>query len=146
MDHEWPIFERRVRTRGRNKRGEMCTLPLLGQLTAFGRLLAWFDTWFRKLHQYPISEILDKMVEMLGNSFKPNDRDACDLIFKKLYNQRRERNLELDKGEFYGPITKKWLFYLLELRYAQSKGSILANVRMEISEIDRIARKSLERA
>ena len=63
----------------------MCALPRWIQLIAPRRWLAEVDTWFRKPLQYPISEISGKMIELAGNSFKPNDQEG-DLIFKKLNN------------------------------------------------------------
>ena len=121
----------------------MCALPLLSQLTAFKRWLVEVDTRFRKLHHYPISGILDKMVELLKISFIPNGQEAGVLSFTRLSRQRRENNRALAKGEFYELITKKRLFDLLELHYAQCKGVILANVGTRIIELDRDAPKAL---
>ena len=93
-----------------NKRNGMCALLLLGKVTAHKRRLEEFGNWFAKLRKRPISENLDKMVEFFKNSFKPMGKEACDLIFKKLNNPRRESNRTLSKGGFYEPITKKRLF------------------------------------
>ena len=79
------------------------------------------------------------MAEMLKSSTKPRNKEEYDLIFKRLNKERKERNQALSKGDQYGPITKKWLFGLLELRYPQSKGDILANVIWKIRDLDKIA-------
>ena len=97
-DPHVPISESADCARERNKRNEMCVLPLLSQLTVSKRRVGEAGTWFREPRQYHISAILDKMVEMLKSSFKPKGRDGGGLIFKKLNNQRRESNRAISKG------------------------------------------------
>ena len=75
-----PIFASRERAQERNKGNEMRALPFLRQVTAPKRRLGVVDTWVRKPHQYPISGILDKMVDLLKNSFKPKGGEAGDVI------------------------------------------------------------------
>ena len=120
----------------------MCDLPLRSRLTSPKRWLEAVGTWIRKLHQYHIREILDKMVEMLNSSFKPNGPEAACLIFKKLNKQSGERSRSLANSGFYGPIAKKWLFYLVELRHGDTRG-ILENVRMQIIELEKGAPEEL---
>ena len=62
---------------GGAKRTEMRALPLMSQKDLFRNRLGEVDVWLMKLHQYLISEILGKMVEMLRSSFKPNGQEAC---------------------------------------------------------------------
>lgn len=81
------------------------------------------DTWFRNFNQFPIIEILDKMVEMLKSSGKSMGRDARGLIYRKLSKQRKEINRPLAKNGTYLVITKSWLFSVLGVRSNQTKGS-----------------------
>ena len=103
--------------------------PLTSQEDVFVNWLGEFGHGFRKVHQYPISEILDKMGEMLRSSANPRDQEAGVLISKKLSKRRKESNRYLTEGDTYAAITKKWLFDLLEMHFAQSKGAALTNVR-----------------
>ena len=82
------------------------------------------------------------MVEVLRRSPKPNDRGAGDLIFKKLDNPNAEISRSLANVGPCDVITGKWLFDLLELQYAQSKGIILDNVGRGIIELCKIPRGS----
>ena len=107
---------------------EMCA-PLNDSKDVFRNRLGEVGDWFRKLYQYPVSEILDKMVELPRISFKPKDPEEAEPIFKKLNKIRKERNRALAKGAPYEMVAKKWFLDLLELQYAQPKGGILANVR-----------------
>ena len=107
-DPYWPIFEIREWMRCRNKRNDMCAFPFTILLTVCKRWLAEVDTWIRKLHRNPIRGILARMVELVGNAFKPNDKESADSTFKKLIKRRGDRSLA--KGELCAPTTKKRLF------------------------------------
>ena len=119
-----PILKEENGPQDRNKRIEMCALPSTSQKEVFKNWLEAVDVRFMELRQHPISEVLDKMIEMLVSSVKPKGREAGDLIFKELIKKRKERNRPLAKGGTYGVVTKKWLFGSLELQFAQSKGTI----------------------
>ena len=117
----------------------MRPLPLTGRKDVFANWSGEVDVWFKKLHQYSISEIVDKMIEMLRSPFKPKGREAFDLIFKKISKRRGGSNRSLDNGQHMKRCRKnKWLFGLSELHLAQSKGIFLINVRQKISEVDKI--------
>ena len=48
----------------RDKGDDMCVLLLMSRKRVFGDWLGEIDVWFMKLHQWPIREDLDKLVEM----------------------------------------------------------------------------------
>ena len=70
-------------------------------------------------------EVLDKMVYMLKKADQTNDRDAGDLIFRKLNKQNRESNRKLANNEPYVSIDRKWMFGLLGVRISQPKGAVV---------------------
>ena len=75
----------------------MCALPLRSQLIGSIRWLEVVGNGFWELHQYPISEISGKTVEMLKTPFRPKGKEACGgLIFMKLNKKSREINRSLE--------------------------------------------------
>ena len=53
--------------------------------------LAAIDVWYMKLHQLPIIEVWDKMVEMLKIPDRGKGRDSGDLICKGISKAGGER-------------------------------------------------------
>ena len=66
-----------------------------GHMGCFRKSFGRFDHWFGQLQQYPISGVLDKMVEMLRRSAKPKDKEAVYLILRKLVIREKEREIDL---------------------------------------------------
>ena len=62
------------------------------------------------------------MVELLKRERKEKIKKPAILSFKKLNRNRREIDRALSHGSPYGPITKKWLHGILNLRVGLSKG------------------------
>ena len=54
------------------------------------------------------------------------------------YRKERNRSIIRKRG-FYEPITKKWLFGILNFHSCRSKGVVFDNVRLRISKLDTIA-------
>ena len=52
------------------------------------------------------------------------DRDASDLILRKLNRQNRESNRKLANNGPYVAIDKKWIFDLLDARFAKSERGV----------------------
>ena len=68
----------------------MCILPMFSQKRAPEARIFEIDCWFRDFDPWPLSGILDKMVDMLKKSPEANDREAGDLIGRKLCKRKRE--------------------------------------------------------
>ena len=54
----------------------MCTLPTLSQKRVFEDWIFEIDCWFRKFGAWPISGVLDKMIDMLEKPDQPTGREA----------------------------------------------------------------------
>ena len=121
----------------------MCILHMFSQKRIFKDLILGIDCWFRKIGQWPISEVADQMIAMLRMSEKPKGRDAGDLIFRKLSKQKRESRKKMIKIESSVAIRKKWLFPLLGVRFAQSDGTVLTYIRKQIIDLDRATPEEL---
>ena len=65
-----------------------CAYFRYSRKSAPGELVGGEYIWFSETRQWAISEFIDKMVEMLKIHDKPKDRDAGDLIYKKLSRPR----------------------------------------------------------
>ena len=66
----------------------MCALPLLGQFRFLKEWAGALEIWFRELHQYHISGIFDKMIELLKSDGKAKDKETDDFIFTELNRDR----------------------------------------------------------
>ena len=62
-----------------NERDEMCILPTFSQKRVFEDWIFDTDCRFGKFDSAPLSELLDKMNDMLGNSAENKDREAGGL-------------------------------------------------------------------
>ena len=81
----------------------------------------------------------------IGRCFGPNggdaeksdvteDRDSCDLIFRKSNTQKRESYQKIINGEPSVVIgRKKWRFGFLGAHFAQPKGDISPDVREKLA-------------
>ena len=64
-------------TQEKNKRREMYALTLPSPVSRIGDWALSLEDWSRNLHQYPISGIMDKIVELfLKKERKDKDREA----------------------------------------------------------------------
>ena len=117
-----PIFESRECAHGKQNRNEMHALQLPIRFPVCKERVRELGVWFRGLLQYHISEVFDKLVELLKSERKGKDNEAGDFTFRKLNRNRREIDRALSHGSPYGPITKKWLLGLLNFHVGQSKG------------------------
>ena len=86
-----------------------------------------------KSHQFPFIEVPGEMIEMLKVPISRSVETHGVLSYKKLSKQRSESNRSLSKNETYVEVTKKWLFGLLEVHFAQASGIILGDVRKRIT-------------
>ena len=55
---------------GKSKREEICALSFPGQFSISEEWAEGLDGWFRELHQFPISEMLGKIAELLKKRVK----------------------------------------------------------------------------
>ena len=128
-DPQGRIFEISGWPMGKNKSNEMRAVPFPIQFSISEERAEGLGTSIRNLHQYQISAILDRIIELLRKEGK--DKDHGDLIYMKLGTGRRERDREREreskrasvKCESCEPITKQWIFDLLDIHMSQSKGS-----------------------
>ena len=117
----------------------MCILPMSSQKQIFEEWILEIDCWLRKFDHWPISEVVGLATAMWGMSGKTKDRDAVDLIFRKLSSQKRER------------VIRKWLRVKTLVRLIRNgylgypncifrnKRAILTDIRQKISDLDRAA-------
>ena len=124
----------------------MRIVPLFSRKWSSVDWVGEIDTWFREFDQWRISGILHKLMEMLKLPGMSNDRDAGDLIYRKLRNQRKESNNALVKGEPYVAIAKKCLFGFLRRHSSRSKGIRLTEVKNQIRDLDKVSPAELGKA
>ena len=82
-DDDGEIFERTTWLQKRNERVEMRACPFKDYISELGCRFRKFDTW-------PLSDVLDKMIWMLGKPPMSEDRDAGIPIAGKLKKQKKE--------------------------------------------------------
>ena len=119
-DPQWPIFESAEWFPGKNISSEMCALPFPTQFSISEEWADSLDVGFREIRQYSISETPGKIDELLKREGNDKDKEAGDLIFRKLNTARKESNRDALKEGSYEPATKKWLFALSNLHMGQS--------------------------
>ena len=71
----------------------MRALPLPTQCSISDEWAASLDGLSRERHQYHVSEILDKIVELLKRDGKDKDKEAGDLIHMELNTEKKESNM-----------------------------------------------------
>ena len=87
----------------RGIRGTKCAHYRYWVCSLYSKVGGALDIWFRQLHQYHTSEILDKMVEVLKIGLKCKVEKNGGLICNGVSINRRERNRALSKGGFTNP-------------------------------------------
>ena len=100
----------------------MRPLPLPSQFPIFKDRVWALGVWSLGLRQYHISDVVNKMVELLKRERKEKGKEAGDFIFRQLNRDRREIDMALSHGSPYDHIAKKWLRGLLNLHVGQPKG------------------------
>ena len=70
---------------------EKCTLLIFSQKRIYEDWILEIDCWLIKFDRWPLSEVLDQSITMLGRSGKTKDRDAGGLIFRKLSKDKRDQ-------------------------------------------------------
>ena len=87
VDHQGAIIYRMAWIQKRNERApSMRAFPLFSQKAMFKDWISEFVCWFRKFDTWPLSDVLDKMIWMLG---KPQ-RNESD---RKKAEETEERKL-----------------------------------------------------
>ena len=78
-----------------NYRVEMCAVPLFIQKAAPKDWNGEFDCRFRKFGTCPFSDVLDKMIWMLGKPPRPKDREAGSPTGGEIGRDKRRKSIKL---------------------------------------------------
>ena len=74
----------------KDRRYEMRELQLPGHFYLSKDWAESMGGWYRKLHQYHLSGITDRIIELLKREGKDKDKEAGDLIFRELNMGRKK--------------------------------------------------------
>ena len=121
----------------------MYALPLPSQFDNYKAWSGELDRRYRKLYQYPVSEVIDNTVEHLKKEGTDRDRQVWDAVYRELNMTKKTNDKELLGQVPFGPIGESWLFKWLSGHLKTPKGASLDNARYRIRNPDVVAREEL---